>query len=880
MSFNVRLISAFAPVCLLAALLASPHAMEAQNAQQVHPITGLPLPPEEDTATPAAKPAPVVSKPTAKPVPAPKTTKKSKAKSKAAARVREKVAPAAERPAPATEEPDVAPAPAVEPKPAVEAPTVKHEARAPRLEEPVSKAATRKGRAGHPTKPAPAVEPKHEVAAEPTPVPSENTVHAIKLPPPPDEAPEAVAPAPKVTTPKTVEPKHEAPAPKVEPKHAAPKPPPQPRHDAVKPVPVTKPVEVAPEPKHEVVKPAPEPKVEAPKTVEPKVEPKHEAPAPKPVTKPTEVAPEPKHEVVKPAPEPKVEAPKTIEPKHEAPKPVEAVPAPAPKVETPKVEAPKPAHVEERKPAGKPPVAPVEAPTTKSTGSAVTAPKTVTVPSSVVPDESLPKPVTAAPAAKPAKPQPTLKPRTGNPPAMVAPPSATTTAPAPSIVTQPKAVVPGSSVVAAPKSVVPSAAPSEASAEAPAEASAPPPPPPGTLGHIIFQGAAPFTESELAPLTGLTIGTTPTDESLQIASNRLIETGLFYNVKASYETPNNIGTATFVLQPLPASQLARVSFANLVWMTPAEIDETLKLLPLYRGVVPMGGNLRMAESIQATLEGALSSRGVQATMTHTLLPPSPQHPYTTLEFRVTSPNVVLGSASLFDIPPALVNRTLKAQTEATTVPYNEGIAGTTISDILLEPARNAGYIGAKLWHVERKRRILSRTTVAVDYTARMDAGPIYTVRALNWEPTSVLSEAEFRRLAPMHVGQVPTSDAVAKTRQVITDAYYAQGYLEANIEAKQELDTKAGAAYYTYSAMSGPQYRVHSVSVQGLSADAKQDFDAVWTMKPGDVYNEVYLLNFLNTHQNIASLKGYTFTYGRTTAPDTHLVDLTLTFKK
>jgi hypothetical protein len=46
------------------------------------------------------------------------------------------------------------------------------------------------------------------------------------------------------------------------------------------------------------------------------------------------------------------------------------------------------------------------------------------------------------------------------------------------------------------------------------------------------------------------------------------------------------------------------------------------------------------------------------------------------------------------------------------------------------------------------------------------------------------------------------------------------------------------------------------------------------------VYNEGYLLNFLNAHQNITSLKGYTFTYDRSTAPDTHQVDLTLTFKK
>ncbi|WP_263378516.1 POTRA domain-containing protein [Granulicella paludicola] len=926
MSFNVRLKSAFGPACLFAALLALPRFAGSQSATQVHPITGLPLPPEDGrpatrlvpAAIPGTTKATVKSAPAAKPVVKTAATHTSEKKSKKTKHGH----PVKAAPAPAVETAAAPPAPAVAEEP--EAATVS----APRQQ--AHKSASHKGHHGkhdaaNKAKHEPAKPKHHAVKAaqdvaktEPqvAAAPIDNTVHPIRLPLPPDEEPETVAVAPKPA----VTPKVETPKPAVEAKH-----------DAVKPVPVMKPAEVKPAP-------ATVAKVEAPKASEPK----HEVPstvAPKIAMKAPEAVTEPKHEVRKPEAVPapatvaKVEAPKASEPKHEVPatvatapkiaakepeavtEPKHELPAPvtasvpvtkavAPTVVKPEAEVPKPSAVIENKPTSRPPVTSVEVPTAKATAPSVVAPKSVVVPSSVVPDEMLSKPVPAAPATtpKPAKPLPTLKPRTTGSATVVTPPAGTPSAAAAAaatgtvsssvvaappilaphaVVAAPPVIAPsraGASVVAPPKAVVPSAAPAPAAAIP--DASAPPPPPPGTLGHIIFQGAAPFTDAELAPLTGLTIGAKPTNESLQIASSRLIETGLFSNVKASYETPNDIGTATFTLEALPASQLARVSFANFVWMTPAEIEDTLRLLPLYRGVVPMGGNLRMAESIQATLEGALSARGVQATLTHELIPPSPQHPYTALEFRVLSPNVVLGSASLFDIPPALVNRTLKAQADAVKVSYNEGIAGTTLSDILLAPARNAGYIGARLWHIERKRHPLGKNIVSVDYVARMDAGPIYTVRALSWEPTSVLSKSEFDRLAPLHVGQTPTSDAVAATQQVITDAYYAQGYMEANISAKQELDTKTGAAYYTYSAVAGPQYRVHHVEVRGLNDDAKRDFDAAWTMKPGDVYNEGYLLNFLNAHQNITSLKGYTFTYDRSTAPDTHQVDLTLTFKK
>ena len=874
MSLNVRLKAVFGPACLLAALFALPRFAGSQTATQVHPITGLPLPADDEKAVPATRLVPAAIPSAEKPA----TVHKQEEKAEKNQKIRH--APAVGNAAPEVEAPKAAETPAVVPAPAaVAAATPVAPALTTATKQKTYRAEARKGRRSKPllvAKPQhEAVKPQHEAEkAEPVaaPVVVDNTVHPIRLPLPPDEEPKA-----PVLTPKPAEPAKSIAVPKVEtPKHAA-----EAKHEAVKPVPVLTPVEVQPEPRPEILRSTPTPQPETPKVEAPKVD------TSKPVG--------PKHEVVVP-PAAKIDAPRAVEAKRVAPvaapatkdvtKSVEGMPpskhettavAPARIVPTPKLELPTPIAVEESKP------------TLKPTGSPVIAPKIVADPVSVVPEEVLPKPVAVAPAPKSAKPQPTLKPRpTGSATVIISSPipSAAPVAEhfsivaAPPPVASPKPPAPATSVVAPPRSMTPNTALAVTPAVAPMEGSAPPPPPPGTLGHILFHGAAPFNDSELAPLTGLTIGTKPTSESLQIASNRLIETGLFYNVTASYDTPNDVGTATFTLEALPASQLARVSFANLVWMTSAEIDETLKLLPLYRGVVPMGGNLRMAESIQATLEGALSARGVQATLSYSLIPPSPQHPYTALEFRVLSPSVVLGSASLFDIPPALVNRTLQAQTDAVKLSYNEGIAGTTLSDILLAPARNAGYIGARLWHIERKRHILGKNIVSVDYVARVDAGPIYTVRALNWEPTSVLSDADFHRLTPMHVGQTPTSDAVTGTQQVITDAYYAQGYMEASISAKQELETKTGAAYYTYSAIAGPQYRIHNVTVQGLSDEAKRDFDAAWRMKDGDIYNEGYLLNFLNTHQDLTSLKGYTFTYGRSTAPDTHQVDLTLTFKK
>jgi outer membrane protein insertion porin family len=409
---------------------------------------------------------------------------------------------------------------------------------------------------------------------------------------------------------------------------------------------------------------------------------------------------------------------------------------------------------------------------------------------------------------------------------------------------------------------------------------APSPVPEGTLGAIVFQGADPFTADELTPITGLTLGTTPTEEALQKASRALIDTGYFYNVSATFGSVAKVGTATFVLQPAPPEMLRRLSFANFVWLTPAEIDDVLKRVPLYHGYgsVPAANNGPLIASIQAALSRALATKGVNAMITHSDVPPNALHPYAAIEFRVTEPRVVLDSASLFDIPPSLVAKTLKAQELAVKQPYNEGIAGTTLTDLLLRPARDAGYIGAKLWRIDRKRRPMGNN-VGVIFTARMDAGPLYTVRSLGWVPTPVYSSTDFHRNTGLMAGKPPTPAGLEKTQQSILDAYHSHGYVDAQVLVNSDLDAKSGSASYTFSVNPGPQYTLRSISIQGLPPDVQKEFEAAWTIKPGDVYDENYLLNFINNHPSIKSLKAYTFDYNRSTVPDSHMVDLVITFK-
>jgi outer membrane protein insertion porin family len=51
-------------------------------------------------------------------------------------------------------------------------------------------------------------------------------------------------------------------------------------------------------------------------------------------------------------------------------------------------------------------------------------------------------------------------------------------------------------------------------------------------------------------------------------------------------------------------------------------------------------------------------------------------------------------------------------------------------------------------------------------------------------------------------------------------------------------------------------------------------------MKPGDFYDVNYMTEFLKQNSALQTLRGYSATYKAISDPDTHLVDLTVTFGK
>jgi outer membrane protein insertion porin family len=102
------------------------------------------------------------------------------------------------------------------------------------------------------------------------------------------------------------------------------------------------------------------------------------------------------------------------------------------------------------------------------------------------------------------------------------------------------------------------------------------------------------------------------------------------------------------------------------------------------------------------------------------------------------------------------------------------------------------------------------------------------------------------------------------------------------------MDVVAGAApsadpvthqvAYTVSVKPGEQYRIDKVTANNLDSAGQADFDRGFLMKAGELYNPEYLAGFLKSNTALQALAEYSFSYKAFADPNTHTVDLVLTF--
>ena len=397
-----------------------------------------------------------------------------------------------------------------------------------------------------------------------------------------------------------------------------------------------------------------------------------------------------------------------------------------------------------------------------------------------------------------------------------------------------------------------------------------------TAGKIIFKDPGPYSQIDLEAVAQLHPRDKVGHETVQAAAQRLIDTGYFDDVGASMEGSASALQVTFKLKPYTSAQLTSAGFENFVWLSPEERDAAIhKAAPLFRGMLPSAGN--QTEAVGTALQTALAAKGVSATVVHTEVEPSLIQPERVISFSVDQPAVLIHAVSLQGVAAELAPEVQTLATKLRGTRYSEGKARPTTEDRLLAPYFDAGYITARLQNFQRTLATTEGSGVAVDVSGTVSSGDVYHVGSLAYGGTPIAGPEVMTKAAKLHSGEVASRKLLLETLQPIDEAYRHLGYMDVFVDSGAKIDSAAHTVSYNVTVTPGEQYRVKTVVANGFTPAAQADFEKVWRMNEGALYDPGYVSSFLKNNDAVASLRGYGCSYRASADPQTHSVDLSLT---
>lgn len=397
-----------------------------------------------------------------------------------------------------------------------------------------------------------------------------------------------------------------------------------------------------------------------------------------------------------------------------------------------------------------------------------------------------------------------------------------------------------------------------------------------TAAKIVFNHPGPYTQAQLEAAAGMHPGVSFTATDLGSAAQRLIDTGYFDSAGATLTGEVKKATVLFDIKPTDQAQMLHVGFENFVWLSRAEIEDALHAKsPLFLDYLPESSPLE--DTFSAALTEALAAKGIAARVTHDTVEPTLLRPERAIEYRIAAPAVRVANVKLAGVPPNLAPLIQKSVNAAVRLPYNEGLAGETTQDRILAPLLDAGYIQASLSGVVLTPS-LSGDTASVVLSATLNPGDIYQVSGIAFAGTPLLSSESFASTAKLHPGDIASRSLLFETLAPLDAAYRRQGYMDVIAEAAPVIDSAAHQVAYTVSVEPGEQYRIHQVIANNLDPAAQADFDRGFQMKAGAIYNPEYVTGFLKNNSALQALRGYSATFKAYADPNTHTVDLAITF--
>ena len=153
---------------------------------------------------------------------------------------------------------------------------------------------------------------------------------------------------------------------------------------------------------------------------------------------------------------------------------------------------------------------------------------------------------------------------------------------------------------------------------------------------------------------------------------------------------------------------------------------------------------------------------------------------------------------------------------------------------LLDLYRKRGHWGIVMSEPETA---LDPSCGGVTVTLAFTEGPVYQWDGADWNGNTALSAEQLTPLLSLRAGDVADSTKLAAGIHKILESYGTAGHLMASVTYAPQLTPQTQRARFTFAVTEGSQFRMGTLTVNGLDAKDAANLQKKWKLKAGDVFN-------------------------------------------
>ncbi len=373
---------------------------------------------------------------------------------------------------------------------------------------------------------------------------------------------------------------------------------------------------------------------------------------------------------------------------------------------------------------------------------------------------------------------------------------------------------------------------------------------------IHVTGTQRYTSEEVIAASGLEIGAVATEEDFQEAAKRLGECGFFTDVSYSYAYSPTGTKLDLVLAD--SDKLVPVRFENFVWFTDDELLAKIhESLPLFRGQVPIGGNL--SDRISDVLQALLVERKVSARADYVRDTKGPDGPIDAINFRATGVNLVIQEVRFSGAGPDELAALNAVAAKLVGKDYLRADVQAYATAHLLPVYLERGFLKASISDPQAKvlKDTADDTEIAVQLT--VTPGLQYKISELKWAGNTVVPAEKLQSLIHAAPGQTANAPQLQADLEKIRKLYGTVGYMAASLKPEPQFDDANRLVMYAIAISEGVVYHLGDLDIQGVDVKSADRLRDAWTLRPTDPYDSSYPMRFFEQTVKLLS-SGVTWT--------------------